>query len=192
MGSVLRWLLLATVSCFAPPSWSGLIDLHDFFADPAVTISPAGDTATLAEDASLNSVILSDDPGLGDPVVVVPGPGVVLRFDFVFREAPGESDELLAFVLDAATGGSLGGAYEFRLRDSGSDTQAFDLSALTGKTLGLQFQLSSLPGDNGLGSWARISRVRLSQVPEPSGLALGLLGLGLLGRIGVRRVARGR
>jgi len=87
-------------------------------------------------------------------------------------------------VVDSTTGGSAGGAYEFFIQAAGSGTVSFDLSGLVGSTLGLQFQLSTLPGDAALSSKVTISNVRLEPlaVPEPgSGLLIlgGLCGLSL-------------
>ena len=144
------------------------IDLNDFFADPTVTVSADGSSATLAEDQALGFVLLSNDPGLGDPNVIVPGPAITLLFQFDFVEGPGETDEFGAFVIDAATGFSAGPSFEFFAQSSSSGTVAFDLTSLVGKTLGLQFQLSALPGDSGLLSTATVSEVRLQPVPEPS------------------------
>ena len=57
------------------------------------------------------------------------------------------------FIVDAATGGSIGASYEFFTGDSGSGTIRWDLSSLTSYTLGLQFQLSAfdtIDGSSGL------------------------------------------
>ena len=71
------------------------IDLNDFFADPEVTVSGAGDTAGFVESQSFFSTILSNDPGLGDPNVVLAGAGTQLLFDFVFTAPDTMSWEVL-------------------------------------------------------------------------------------------------
>ncbi len=157
------------------------IDLNDFFADPPVSVAPDGFSATLAEDAALGFVLLSNDPSLGDPNVILPAPGIFLRFDYAFLHGLGEADEFGAFVIDAATGLSAGPAFELFTQSSTAGSVAFNLTPLTGQTLGLQFQLSSLPGDSGLGSTATVSNVRLDPIPEPSAIALVLSGLLLVG-----------
>ena len=155
------------------------IDLNDFYADPTVTVAVDGSSATLAEDPSFYAVILSNDPGLGDPNVIVPDVGVGLFFDYVFTEAIGNDDEFGAFIIDGVTGSSIGSAFEFYTQSSGSGTLMFDLTSLVGQTLGLQFQLSALFSDTDFSSTLEISNVRLEaiSVPEPSMLFLVLIGL---------------
>jgi hypothetical protein len=162
------------------------INLNTFFADPTVTVAPNGLSAVLTEDPVTGFVLLSNDPGVGDPNVILPGAGVSLVFDFAFVEGPlGNNDEFGAFIIDATTGSSAGTAFEFFTQATGTGTVSFDLSVLTGQTLGLQFQLSALPGDTGLDSTVTITQVRLETeptvVPEPTTgllLASGLLGVG--------------
>lgn len=160
------------------------IDLNNFFADLTVTVAADGSSAVLAEDASISPVLLSNDPGLGDPNVIIPGAGVTLFFDFMFSEAAGEDDEFFVFLLDAATGFSVGPAFEFLTQTTSSGTVGFDLSSLTALTLGLQFELGALPGDSGTGSRLTISNVRLVEasvdIAEPGTLALMMAGLLLL------------
>lgn len=162
------------------------IDLNDFTKDPTVTVAVDGSSAVMAEDSTLSPVLLANDPGLGDPNIISPASGLALMFDYVFVEpAPDNLDEFGAFVVDSATGGSAGNAYEFFIQAAGSGTVSFDLSGLVGSTIGLQFQLSALPGDAALTSTVTISNVRLEPlaVPEPgSGWLIlgGLCGLGLV------------
>jgi hypothetical protein len=161
------------------------IDLNDFFADPTVTVSPDGSTATIAEDAFWSPVLLSNDPGLGDPEVIIGGVGLRLSFDFDFVEPVGNDDEFGAFLVDGATGLSVGPAWEFFTTASGSDRVCFNLSdPLLPGTLGLQFQLSALPGDFGLDSTVTISNVEI--IPVPGAVVLGAIGFSFTGW-GLRR-----
>ena len=70
-----------------------------FFIDPTVTISADGLTAVFEEDAAFLTVILSNDPGFGDPDAVIPGPNTVVSFDWDFDEGPmpPNDDEFGAF-----------------------------------------------------------------------------------------------
>lgn len=175
--SLLGIFLAVSVQAMSTP-----IDLNDFFADPTVTVSVDGTSATFTEDALFSAVLLSNDPGLGDPNVILPGPGVRLVFDFLFDE-PGtpsvNDDEFSGFLIDASTGTSVGPAFEFFIRDSATGTVQIDLSSLTGMTLGLQFQLSMLFGDVDLDSTLTVSNLHLVQpeaIPEPTDIALLTVG----------------
>ena len=170
-----------------------LIDLNDFYADPAALVSSDGSSAVLMESQSFAFSSLSNDPLLGDPEVIVATPGSTLLFDYLFRESEFGNDEFGVWIIDPATGSSIGGSLESFIRDSGCGTLAFDLSPLAGMTgLGLQFQLSSLPGDDDVyASVLAVSNVRinLNQVPEPATLTLLGIGAALL-LVRVRRKAR--
>jgi hypothetical protein len=161
-----------------------IINLNDFYADPTVTVAVDGSSALLEEDSSLTLVLLSNDPGLGDPDVINLGAGPILSFDYNFDEPSGNDDEFGAFVIDASTGLSAGFSYEFFTQASSSGTVSFDLSSLAGETLGLQFELNALIGDPfpsldpALNSSVRISNVRLAPVPVPGAMLLAGLGLG--------------
>lgn len=168
---------------------AGPIDLTDFFADTSVTVAADGSTATLAEDATLTPVLLVNDPGLGDPNVIIPGVNTFLEFNYVFNEPVDNEDEFGVFVIDAATGSSAGAAYDFFLSESGSGFVAFDLNSLVGKTLGLQFQLSSLFADSALTSTVELSNVQLVERVVPVSSTVFLLGLGLLGVALERRIS---
>ncbi len=168
------------------------IDLNDFFADPTVTVALDGSSASFTEDPSLLSVLLSNDPGLGDPNVIIPSANTSLLFDYDFFESSAGDDEFGAFVIDGATGSSIP-TFDFFTQDSSTGTVSFDLSSLVGDTLGLQFELSSLFADNDFDSTLTVSNVRLvtetssSTVPEPSALLLfmiGLISLGWFSRLG--------
>jgi hypothetical protein len=180
--------LFGCIGIFTAPSqaFAVTINLSNFFADPTVIVAPDGLSAVLTEDPVTGFVLLSNDPGFGDPNVIIPGVGVSLAFDFAFAKVGlGSNDEFAAFIVDANTGSSVGTGFEFFTQETSTGTVAFALSALTGRTLGLQFQLSALPGDIGLDSSATIAQVRLETapavVPEPATwllLVSGLLGVG--------------
>lgn len=177
--------------CFVLPVHAALIniDLNDFFSDPSVVVSPSGTTATLNEDSSFSPVLLINDPGLGDPNVIIAAANRELVFDYSFVEGAGENDQFTAFILDGNTGGSLGGAFEFYTDSTDSGTVRFDLSSLSlSGSYGLQFELASF--DRSYESFATVSNVVLDTadaqaVPEPS--TLFLLMMGCLAGIKVKR-----
>ena len=184
------------------PAQAAVLDLNEFFFDPTVEVFSDGAMAVLNEDPIFALVVLSLDPGLGDPNLIIPGPGLELLFDYDVNIPPTDgdtvnNDEFAVFLLDASTGLSLGGAFEFATTSSATGELSFDLSTLTGRTLGLQFQLVAMPGDIGLNSTASIANVRLQEtpdpdpdpdpdtpaIPEPSSVFLLLGGLALAGWI---------
>ncbi len=174
------------------------IDLNDFFADDDVTVSADGTSALFVENPDFSSIILSNDPGLGDPEVIIAAPMTTLSFDYSFVETLGGDDEFFAFLLDSVTGSPLGAAYQFLTTDSGSGTVNMDISPLTGGQLGLQFNLNSLFADTSTNSTLTVSNVTLSTgstvgvVPLPAGLPLLLGGLGLFAIVRRRSAASHR
>lgn len=178
--------LLLLIFVATPANAGVIINLNDFYADPTVAVAPSGLSALIEEDPSLAAVLLVNDPGLGDPNVILPGAGVSLLFDYNFvLGGVGNFDEFGAFLIDSS-GMSLGAPYEFFSSSTSAGTIAFNLSSLTGQTIGLQFQLSSLFGDSFTDSTVTISNVRLDNgvaaVPEPSSVVCWALlaGIGLI------------
>lgn len=168
----------------AAPAGAAAIDLNDFFADPTVTVAADGSMATIAEDPGFSPIILANDPGLGDPNVIIPAAGAILSFDYMFTEAAGGDDEFGYFLIDGTTGLDIAGYSNF-IVDSMSGTESFNLSSLTGMTLGLSFQLSGLPGDTDFNSTVKISNLRIDVVPLPASALL--LGAGIASLMAGRR-----
>jgi len=179
-GASLFFLLM---SFMVSPAGAAIIpvNLNDFFADPSVTVTADGTSASITETPALFSTLLVNDPGLGDPDIIIPGAGTILSFSYDFTEAAGENNEFGVFIVDGETGGSAGSAFEFFTQDSGFGTISFDLTSLAGQTLGLQFELTALFGDAEFDSAVTVSNVVLREmdvkpVPEPSVVLLFVVG----------------
>lgn len=96
---------------------------------------------------------------------------------------------MFVFLLDGLTGNSIGSTFEFFVETTSSGTVAFDLTSLTGTSLGLVFSLQSGLVDTGFNSTLTISNVRLdpvTAVPVPVAIVNMLMGLGMLGVFGRR------
>lgn len=183
--------LFALVSFFTSllilPAWASAapLNFNDFYADSSVTVSADGFSAILEEDPALGVVLLANDPGKGDPAVLNSGLGLVLKFDYEFDLGANNEDEFSAFLLDTSSGDPIsGGLYEFFTQSSGSGTITFNLTSLvaTYPVLGLQIQLSALPGDSLLDSQLRVSNLRIeaAEIVEPTSVLLlagGVFGL---------------
>jgi hypothetical protein len=165
--------LLALETLDAEPARAIPIDLNLFYADSSVVIESDGSSATLFEDASLDSVLLGNDPFFGDPALIEPGTGVLLAFDYAFTETEG-GDEFFAWLFEATTRQSL---VSWFCDASCAGSALVDLTPFSGFTLRLEFQLSSIPpGDFDEVSTVRISNLDVGRpavsVDEPSTLAL--------------------
>lgn len=189
--TALSGTVLVALMLFSNASQAVAIDLNDFFFFPGdpVIVSADGSTATIGETSGVSPIILANDPGLGDPEVIIAGNNVGLQFDFTFTEGVGEDSAFSAFILDASTGTSVGPGFNFLANSSSSGTVLFDLTTLVGLTLGLEFDLFSFeaPALALTGSSVVISNVSLESLvaPEvipipPAPLLMGLSGLLLL------------
>jgi|GEM_PF-1594263 len=190
------------------------LDSPNFYSDPSVTVAPDGSSATLAEDSVLFVVLLSNDPGLGDPEVIIAAPGVELAFELLFDTPVGNLDFFQVTLFDAddplgAFAGPLpappfvvdlpativdvlGTGFVIDSPDlpggggQVSGTARIDLTTLVGTTLGLEFALGADVGDPSLDSTVTISNLRLQQIPVPGTAVLMLAGL--LGGLAAHRV----
>lgn len=191
------------------PAFAGPIDLRDFFffpGDPVVLGSTdgaaSGSFAQISESPELGAVVVSDDPGLGDLVLINSAEGPVLRFQYEFdSESPADCvdcDTLLATLFaavpnDPSVGGPLDGFLgDVVITTSGVGVVSFLLSSFNlaaNEVFGLQFELLSF--DAGSGSSAVIRSLEVLdpatvKVPEPASVTLLLSGLiGMMIRRGV-------
>ncbi len=180
--SVVLLCTLLMVSCITFPSLASAltpqIDLNDFYADSSVTVSPDGSSATMNEDSSLSTVLLSNDPFMGEPGIFIPSDSMSLTFDYNFIEGDGDEDEFLAYLFDYNTGSTLtdnsGNFLELWLDSSDSGTVNWNLlgASFLNTTVGMEFQLNAFDSD--MDSSVTVSNV--SVVPEPMSSALFIIG----------------
>ncbi len=154
----------------------------NFFADPTVTVaSPGGLSAIFREDPPFVIVILSNDPGLGEPALIFPAANRSLTFNYDFNEPLGNDETFSAHLIDAMTGEFIPG-FDFLVDATEIGSHTFDLSTLANNVVGLQFQLNSeRPGDAAATSTLEIAAVRVvtadATAPEPPTGVLILAGL---------------
>ena len=160
LSLILTYLVIAT-----PTSTAISVHFNQFIPIPngSVSVSADGLTATLTEASQSIAISLSNDPGLGDPVIIDPGVDTILSFDYDFTEGIEENDLFEAFILDA-DGNLIDANRAISKTDSGQGSIIFDLSDLINEaTLGIQFQLSSVFGDSGSTSIVTISNLQVGQ-----------------------------
>lgn len=132
-------------------------------AADSVIIAADGSSVTIPENSDFISVILSNDPGSGDPRIIVAGEGVIIQFEYEFTEGDGEDDVFEAFII-GSNGPIAGENTEFLIDDTNSGTVVFDVSTSIGEPfIGLQFQLSSrFVSDSGTSSSVTISNLQIN------------------------------
>ena len=137
---------------------------------------------TIPEGGILGGSALIHDPYfLGPPELIVPtAQHSVLKFEYVFDEAPNNDDVFDAVITDMM--GDVVPGYEFVATESSAGTVVFDLTPLVGEPfLGMGFTLGSSAEPPIPGSSATVSNVRLEPVPEPGTIAMcavAAIGLG--------------
>lgn len=184
VSSVLAFGLISSTDAAA-----ATIDLNDFFPSSGVTIAADGLSATLEEDAFFSVVFLSNDPGLGDPNVILPSANSNLTFDWTFStgSVDDDQDEFGFGVVDKF--GALVGTSSFFTTSAGAGSASVSLAPFVGSTIGFQFQLAALFADTDLDASAMISNVQIVEqigvVPLPASAVLllgGIVGLGAMRR----------
>ena len=190
-------LTLAAAACalllVTAPAQAVLIDLNDFFASPAANVSILvdGSSATMSENNLFADTLLTNNP-LFDPNVIIAGVGTILSFDYSGFNPTHLGDSFGAYIINPLDGLSVGAPFEFFTTSSASGSVSFDLSALDGQDIGLEFQLFSNVYNRFHPTIVTVSNVQLLEevigpnpVPEPGMMAifgLGLAGLGFARR----------
>ena len=192
-------LLALLTSLTASQAIAGAIDLRLFYPDPIESVelgstdgTASGSYAVLHENEFVGDVILSDDPGLGDPVLIDIGGGSVLRFEYDFvADCPG-CDAFVATLFQSNPDSGAGGIIDGFLADFFTDVTSSGEASFVltdfilgpGFVFGLQFDL--LAFDTEIGSWVSTSSLATynppTTVPEPETsylLLAGLVGLAI-------------
>lgn len=157
---------------FSLPIYATPILLDNFFADTSVTLSANSVSAIIEESTNFPSTLLSNDPFLGDPEVIIASPDSLLTMDIEFLEGVNEDDEFRITLFNASDFSLLD---EFFSDATINKVVEFELSDYIGTTLGLQFELRSF--DNLFNSVVNINSVNIvstipTNIPEPPSLLL--------------------
>ena len=185
-------LTLAAAACalllVTAPAQAVVIDLNstNFFADSTTFVLG---TAIMVESSVTADALLSNIPSLGEPEVIIAGVGTILSFDYSGFNPTDLGDTFTAYIVDSLTTFSVGAPFEYTTTSAGAGSVSFDLSALVGTTLGLEFHLTSSVYNATHPTTVTVSNLQLLEaptaVPEPGTMAmfgLGLAGLGFARR----------
>ena len=181
--------LLISLGFSAVASSNLIVDITDtsggFYVSDIADVSFNGlNNATLSENTAFGLTLLSNDPFLGDPGIMVPNNAQKLALDYSFFTSGSDNFELR--VLDSSGGADYFSYFhDGTLFAPGAYTGAFelDLSALgwVSGPIGLEFSLVSNFNDSTFDASLDISNVMFlnnttTPLPSPSGSILLLLG----------------
>ncbi len=182
VGTIILLLLSFSSSAVIAES----INLNNFYADPSVSVSVDGNSATMSEDPLLNTVLLSDDPSMGDPILPFPSDPFFLSFSYEFTVASGNWDNFYVKLFDADTGNVIEEFLTEYNNSTGSsdwaeaDTILWRIANAPSGSLGFgwEFQLNAY--DNVSESTVQISNVEFNRIPIPESATIFVVGLGFL------------
>lgn len=179
--AVAALLLLSAAAEAGTISFTG-----NFRKDLTVDISASGTKATFKQDDKRTApywVELINDPSAGDPAVIVGGNGSLI-FDYdLYQLSPGNTEDFVAVLLSGSTGVPVGAPYQFKAFMASQGTVSWDLSALTGKTLGVAFYMRVHSDSEPSSGHLVVSNLHRTPAPAAFLSGLALLGTGLLFRV---------
>ena len=195
------FVILLLISFSSSMVIADTIDLRDFYADPSVSVDDVdGKFATMSEDPPYITVFLSDDPGMGDPILL-PSDPFVLSFSYTFTVAAGNHDSFWVTLfdadadaeipnvieklsidynnLDASTDWSVSGTTIWSIVDAPSTSDGFGLEFLLNS---YEYEgLDEKEYDQVSGSTVKIRDVEVTLSPAPEPATIFIFGLGLVG-----------
>ena len=100
------FVILLLISFSSSMVIADTIDLNypNFYADPTVSVAGDGKSATMSEDPGYGTVLLSNDPFFGDPILPFPSDPFLLSFSYEFTVPVGNHDNFYVKLFDADTG----------------------------------------------------------------------------------------
>jgi hypothetical protein len=145
------------------------VNLNDFSATDAVSVSPDGNFARFIEDPNGGPSLLQNDPGSGDLALFFASAGAKISFNYTFSpETFLSGDRFRASVIDPINHGVL--LDQFFPNSLTPLTQfEFDLGALTSQIVGLQFDLISFNFPGAIQAFGDVATIQdLEFIPPAS------------------------
>ncbi len=180
-----KWILTIMLMLLGGRAWALMINLNTFTADPTVTVSSDGLSATLIEDAVLSPVSLIHMGGLS-----VPLNSQYLVFDYTLTVAASNEDYFQFYLDDLSLPSfAVGAAASSNASQIFSGTYSEDITSFSGSLLPVVFDLmygwndfdsNKIPLTDSILVISNLELTEIS-VPEPNTWLLFMLGfIGLI------------